>query len=85
VIAFLDASPVIYLLDGEVFWARAIQRQLQQLAEHQPTLQIALIRLSILECRVGPLRRGDQAILDRFDVFFSQFRAAVLGAQCLVA
>jgi hypothetical protein len=29
-------------------------------------------RLSLLECRVDPLRRGDQACLDRFEALFAQ-------------
>ncbi|MCP9941975.1 PIN domain-containing protein [Cyanobium sp. ATX 6E8] len=71
-IAFLDASALIYLLEGEATWARAVQRELQQLAEREPTLPIALSRLSMLECRVVPYRRGDQVSLDRFDAFFAQ-------------
>jgi predicted nucleic acid-binding protein len=35
-------------------------------------LAIAVSRLSVLECRVGPLRRGDQASLERFDALFAQ-------------
>lgn len=34
---------------------------LQGLAAETPALVIALSRLSFLECRIGPLRRGDQA------------------------
>ncbi len=71
-IAFLDASALIYLLEGEATWARAVQRELQRLAEREPTLPIALSRLSMLECRVGPFRRGDQVSLDRFETFFAQ-------------
>ena len=29
-------------------------------------------RLSLLECRVAPLRRGDQASLERFEALFAQ-------------
>ncbi len=29
-------------------------------------------RLSVLECRVVPLRRGDQDSLERFDSFWAQ-------------
>ncbi len=71
-IAFLDASALIYLLDGDAVWAGAVQRELEQLAGQESTLPIALSRLSILECRVGPLRRGDQASLEPFDTFFAQ-------------
>ena len=38
----------------------------------QPQLAIAVSRPSVLGCRVGPLRRGDQDSLERFDSFFAQ-------------
>ena len=69
VIAFLDASALIYLLEGEPPWASAVKHELQALADGHPQLAIALSRLSVLECRVGPLRRGDQSSLERFDGF----------------
>ena len=71
-IAFLDASALIYLVDGEAQWAEATQATLQQLAVGAPELTLAVSRLSVLECRVAPLRRGDQASLDRFEALFSQ-------------
>ena len=71
-IAFLDASALIYLVDGDAAWAQAARQELQRLAELVPALEISISRLSVLECRVGPLRRGDQASLDRFDAFFAQ-------------
>jgi len=72
VIGFLDASALIYLVDGEASWALAAQATLRQLASEGTGLQLAVSRLSGLECRVGPLRRGDQASLDRFDALFDQ-------------
>jgi predicted nucleic acid-binding protein len=72
VIAFLDASALIYLVDGEASWAQAAQATLQQLASEAPDLALAVSRLSLLECRVAPLRRGDQASLDRFEALFAQ-------------
>ena len=71
-IAFLDASSLIYLVDGEAKWAEATQATLQQLAVGAPDLTLAVSRLSVLECRVAPLRRGDQASLDRFEALLSQ-------------
>ena len=71
-IAFLDASALIYLVDGDAAWRGAVQQVLQELAAEDPSLCIAASRLSLLECRVGPLRRGDQASLDRFDALFAQ-------------
>jgi predicted nucleic acid-binding protein len=72
VIAFLDATPLIYLVDGDAAWSGAVQQALQELAAADPFLAIAVSRLSVLECRVGPLRRGDQASLERFDALFAQ-------------
>jgi predicted nucleic acid-binding protein len=83
-IAFLDASALIYLLDGEPMWSEAVKRQLQALAEEQPQLAIAVSRLSVLECRVGPLRRGEQASLERFDTFFEQSDLLLLELSAAV-
>ena len=71
-IAFLDASALIYLVDGEAPWAEATQATLHQLAVEAPDLPLAVSRLSMLECRVAPLRRGDQSCLDRFEALFVQ-------------
>ena len=71
-IAFLDASALIYLVDGEAPWVQSTQVTLQQLAVEAPDLTLAVSRLSVLECRVAPLRRGDQASLDRFEALFAQ-------------
>lgn len=54
-IGFLDASALIYLVDGEASWALVVQAILRQLASEGPGLQLAVSRLSGLECRVGPL------------------------------
>ena len=71
-IAFLYASALIYLMDGEAPWAEATQTTLQQLAVSAPGLVLAVSRLSFLECRVAPLRRGDQACIDRFEALFAK-------------
>ena len=71
-IAFLDASALIYLMDGEAPWAEDTQTTLQQLAVSAPGLVLAVSRLSFLECRVAPLRRGDQACIDRFEALFAK-------------
>jgi len=72
VIAFLDASALIYLVDVDSASRGAVQQVLQELAAEDPSLCLAASRLSLLECRVAPLRRGDQASLDRFDALFAQ-------------
>lgn len=73
-IAFLDASAVIYAVEGSPEWSEALKQQLRQLAIADQAsaggLQLAISRLSWLECRVGPLRRRDAEALARFDAFF---------------
>ena len=73
-IAFLDASAVIYAVEGTAEWAEAVKQQLRQLADSaEPSagvLQLAISRLSWLECRVGPLCRRDADALARFEAFF---------------
>lgn len=73
-IAFLDASAVIYAVEGSPEWSEALKQQLRQLAMADQAsaggLQLAISRLSWLECRVGPLRRRDAEALARFDAFF---------------
>lgn len=73
-IAFLDASAVIYAVEGSPELSEALKQQLRQLAMADQAsaggLQLAISRLSWLECRVGPLRRRDAEALARFDAFF---------------
>ena len=73
-IAFLDASAVIYAVEGSPEWSEALKHQLRELAMADQAsaggLQLAISRLSWLECRVGPLRRRDAEALARFDAFF---------------
>jgi hypothetical protein len=61
VIAFPDASALIYLVDGDALWAAAVKQQLLQLAATAQAsgsgIRLAISRLSWLECRVGSIRR----------------------------
>ena len=59
-IAFLDATALIYLVDGEARWAEATQAPLHQLAVEAPDLALATAAV------------GDQACLDRFEAFCQQ-------------
>ncbi|AUM01282.1 hypothetical protein B4966_14780 [Rhodocyclaceae bacterium] len=72
VIAFFDASALIYLLEGRLPFAERIRTELAALERAHPGLQAAVSRLSWLECRVGPMKTGDMATLALFDAFFAQ-------------
>ncbi|HEX7387988.1 MAG TPA: PIN domain-containing protein [Castellaniella sp.] len=65
---FLDSCVLIYLIQGREPFARHAQQALRALAA--PEAQIALSRLTRLECRVGPMQRNDQHTLALFDRFF---------------
>jgi predicted nucleic acid-binding protein len=72
VIAFLDASALIYRLEGEPRLAMAVGEHIARLEADHAGIRIAVSRLTWLECRVGPMRRGDGALLARYDAFFDQ-------------
>lgn len=70
-LAFLDASAVIYLLEGDAparDAVRQVLRELERGAGEPPVLAVSA--LSRLECRVRPLRESNRQALDRLDAFF---------------
>ena len=69
-IAFFDASALIYLIEGADPFAARLRKELTALAKKHPDLGAAASRLSGLECRVGPLRANDSATLALYDGFF---------------
>lgn len=70
-IAFFDASALIYLLEGKEPFATRVRVQMTALQQAHPRIRVALSRLSWLECRIGPMKAGDPARLAAFDAFFS--------------
>ena len=69
---FLDACALIYRFEGDRGFRQATTTLLAQLAEQNAgTVAIAVSRLSVLECRVKPLRERDSALLQQYDAFFS--------------
>lgn len=71
-IAFFDASALIYLIEGADPFAARLRKELAVLAKKHPDLGAAASRLSWLECRVGPLRANDSATLALYDSFFAR-------------
>lgn len=68
---FLDASAVIYLLEGTPPVHEAVAEVLAGLRGTQQDPQLTVSGLSLLECRVRPLREGDRAVLARYENFFA--------------
>jgi predicted nucleic acid-binding protein len=71
VIAFLDASALIYLIEGSAPLAAKTRRLLVRLQAECGGLRTAVSRLTWLECRVGPIKAGDAALLAVYDAFFA--------------
>jgi predicted nucleic acid-binding protein len=72
VIAFFDASALIYLIEGREPFASSVRAAIRSVIGRHPDARIALGRLSWLECRVGPMKSGDAALLTVYDAFFSR-------------
>ena len=71
-IAFFDASALIYLVEGNAPFAERLRTELARWARRHPEAAAAVSRLSWLECRVRPTRAGDHATLAAFDAFFAR-------------
>ena len=71
-IAFFDASALIYLIEGKEPFAGKVRRELAASAKKHPEIGAAVSRLTWLECRVGPMKSNDNATLAAFDTFFAR-------------
>ena len=71
-IAFFDSCALIYLIEGNEPFASAVRQQLAGYAQTYPNMQVAVSRLSWLECRVGPMKRNNASVLAQYDAFFAR-------------
>jgi len=70
---YLDACPVIYLVQQVQPWFSAVDRRLRE-----EDVEVVVSDLTRLECRVKPLRDGDQGLLEDFEEFFRYAVAEVV-------
>lgn len=71
---YLDSCIVIYLVEGNPTNRSAVDVALQT---HKPTSTV-ISNLVHLECKVGPLQKGDQTTLKRYENFFASAAIAPL-------
>ncbi|HEX4023153.1 MAG TPA: type II toxin-antitoxin system VapC family toxin [Steroidobacteraceae bacterium] len=71
-IAFFDASALIYLIEEAGPFASQPRAELERLAQQHRTVGAAVSRLSWLKCRVRPAREEDLETLAAFDAFFAR-------------
>lgn len=79
-ILFLDACALIYRFEGAPRFRSAVTALIAQLTAGQTVVELAVSRLSVLECRVKPLREGNSALLKRYDDFFAAVHIVELSA-----
>jgi uncharacterized protein len=70
---YLDAAPIIYLIEQRQPFATAIRSKLAA-----PGIVPITSELARLECRVKPMRDGNQALLQDFDDYFANTIAEIL-------
>ena len=64
---YLDAAPVIYAVEHVPGYAEAVDARLSA-----PGMVLVTSDLTLLECRIKPLRDGDIELLADFDAFFAE-------------
>ncbi len=71
-IAFFDASALIYLIESKEPFASKVRKELATITKQFPDIATAVSRLTWLECRVGPMKSNDSLTLSAFDMFFAR-------------
>lgn len=82
---FLDAYALIYRFEGAAPFRSAAIDLMAQLSVQQANVELAVSRLSVLECRVKPLREGNAPLLKRYDDFFAAVHIVELSAAVVDA
>jgi predicted nucleic acid-binding protein len=82
---FLDACALIYRFEGAAPFRTAAMDLMAQLTAQQDSVELAMSRLSVLECRVKPLREGNAALLKRYDDFFAAVHILELSSAVVDA
>lgn len=72
VIAFLDASALIYLLESAEPFRSRVRQSMGELLVEDPHLRLAVSRLTWLEVRVGPMKSHATGLLKVYDDFFAR-------------
>ena len=69
---YLDTNVLVYLVETIPKWVRITEARLRALGRSDETQLLAISDLSRLECRVGPLRSQDVALLQAYGDFFKR-------------
>lgn len=80
---FLDACALIYRFEGAAEFRDATARWVAQLTQGKTQVRLAVSRLSLLACRVKPLREGDVNTLRHYDDFFAEVEIVEIDAEVI--
>ena len=81
-ILFLDANILIWRFEGLSPFHLAARESIDELGKSHAGATLAVSRLSWLECRIKPLREGDQGLLARYaELFSGGVRVVELSAE----
>jgi predicted nucleic acid-binding protein len=67
---FLDTSALIYLLEGFEPHSSQVRNILNRMQNFEPKLHTNISRITMLECRVKPIREQDRKKLTLYEKFF---------------
>lgn len=81
---FLDACIVIYRVEAVAPFNNRFESLLRNLMLQGYGGGLAISRLTLLECRVKPLRDGNAALLAKYDGFFAADGISVVGLDAAV-
>jgi predicted nucleic acid-binding protein len=80
---FLDANPVIYQVEQPMTWGPKASARISAFLAAGELLAITdLVRM---ECVIGPLKKGDNQLLDDFRLFFKSPDVRVLAITAAIA
>jgi len=80
---YLDANAIIYLIEGTPQFKQAVRNRIAALDLKHGDLLLTS-RLSVLECRVKPLRDGRNDLLSAYDAFLSQNFVRIVDVSAAV-
>ena len=73
---FLDAYGIIYLLESHQ--EQGVETRLLVTKALQNKAQLVVSRLSLLECRIMPLKEKNTNLLKSYDLFFQLLRLQII-------
>jgi predicted nucleic acid-binding protein len=77
---YLDACSIIYFVEASSRFHSAVVSRLLQ-TQSDPRSRLLSSRLSLLECRIQPIRQRDNELLTTYDSFFSTSRLVLIDVS----